>query len=234
MRGGMKFRILIVGIIAAIACLVSAGASIADSTNTDPTGDAKGGAPDITQVVTSNDAAGTITFQITTATPLIDTSEMLVALNTDSNPGTGAGGAEYLLIAGTGGFGIGKWNGTTFAQATAPSLSMTRSGNVVEFKINRSDLGVTDRFGFAVLTANFDAADTFLGEDDAPDGGEYIYTMVFAQCSNGKDDDGDGKIDGKDLGCSSPTDNLESDDPVTLRVSKAITVPAKPKAGKLV
>jgi len=223
-----------VGIIAAIACLVAAGASIADSTNTDPTGDAKGGAPDITQVVTSNDAAGTITFQITTATPLIDTSEMLVALNTDSNPGTGAGGAEYLLIAGTGGFGIGKWNGTTFAQATAPSLSMTRSGNVVEFKINRSDLGVTERFGFAVLTANFDAADTFLGEDDAPDGGEYIYTMVFTQCANGKDDDGDGKIDGNDLGCSSPTDNLESDDPVSLKASKVITVPAKPKAGKLV
>jgi len=234
MRGGLKFRILVVGIIAAIACLVAAGASIADTSNTDPTGDAKGGAPDITTVVTSNDAAGTIKFQITTATPLIDTSEMLIALNTDSNPGTGAGGAEYLLIAGTGGFGIGKWNGTTFAQATAPSLSMTRSGNVVEFKISRADIGVTDRFGFSVLTANFDAADTFLGEDDAPDGGEYIYAMVFTQCANGKDDDGDGKIDGNDLGCSSPTDNLESDDPVTLKASKALTVPAKPKAGKVV
>ena len=61
-----------------------------------------------------------------------------------------------------------------------------------------------------------------------------VYTMVFTQCANGKDDDGDGKIDGNDLGCSSPTDNLESDDPVSLRASKVITVPAKPKAGKLV
>jgi hypothetical protein len=234
MRGGLKFRILVVGIIAAAACLVAAGAGIADTTNADPTGDATGGAPDITQVVTSNDAAGVITFRITTVAPIIDSSEMLIALNTDSNPGTGAGGAEYLLIAGTGGFGILKWNGTTFAQATAPSLSMTRSGNLVEFKINRADLGVTDRFGLSVLTLNFDATDTLAGEDDAPDGGEYIYTMTLTQCANGKDDDGDGKVDGDDLGCSSPTDNLESDDPVTLKAGKALTIPAKPKAGKVV
>ena len=58
--------------------------------------------------------------------------------------------------------------------------------------------------------------------------------MTFTQCANGKDDDGDGKVDGNDLGCSSPTDNLESDDPVTLKASKALTVPAKPKAGKVV
>ncbi len=102
MRGGLKFRILVVGIIAAAACLVAAGAGIADTTNTDPTGDAKGGAPDITQVVTSNDAAGVITFRITTVAPITDSSIIGIALDTDSNPGTGAGGAEYVLIAGTG------------------------------------------------------------------------------------------------------------------------------------
>jgi len=234
MRGGLKFRILVAGIIAATACLVAAGASIADTTNADPTGDAKGGAPDITQVITSNDAAGTITFQITTVAPLIDTSDIGVALDTDSNPGTGAGGAEYFLIAFTNGFAIAKWNGTTFTVATAPSLSMTRSGNVVTFKINRSDIGNPDRFGFSAFTENYDAADNFLGGDDAPDGGLYQYALTFTQCANGKDDDGDGKIDGNDLGCSSPTDNLESDDPVTLKASKAVTVPAKPKAGKVV
>ena len=111
---------------------------------------------------------------------------------------------------------------------------MTRSGNVVEFKINRADIGSVDRFGFDVFTVNFDAADTYLGEDDAPDGGAYVYTLAFTQCANGKDDDGDGKVDGNDLGCSSPTDNLESDDPVTLKAGKALTVPAKPKAGKVV
>ena len=234
MRGGLKLRILAVGIVAAAACLVAAGASVADTTSTDPTGDAKGGAPDITQVVTSNDTNGLITFKITTVAPLVDTSEIAVALDTDSNPATGAGGAEYLFIATTGGFGIGKWNGSAFAPVSASTFSMIRSANVVTFSINRSDLGNVTRFGFQVFTANFDASDTFLGEDDAPDGGEYSYSIVVAQCANGKDDDGDGKIDAADPGCSSSTDNNESDDPVTLKAGKATVVPASPKAGKLV
>jgi len=220
-----------VGTIAAAACLVAAGAGLADTTNTDPVGDAKGGSPDITQVVTGNDAAGVITFRITTVAPITDSSLIGLDLDTDANPTTGGGGFEYGLIAGTAGFGILKWNGTTFASATAPSLTMTRSGNVVEFKINRSDIGSPDRFGFDAFTVNFDASDNYLGEDDAPDGGAYSYSMVFTQCANGKDDDGDGRIDGNDLACSSPTDNNESDDPVTLKASKAVTVPAKPKAG---
>ena len=29
---------------------------------------------------------------------------------------------------------------------------MTRSGNVVEFKVNRSDIGSPDRFGFDAFT----------------------------------------------------------------------------------
>lgn len=234
MRGGLKFRVLVAGIVATTACLVAAGAAIALSTNSDPVGDAKGGAPDITQVVTSNDASGNITFQITTAAALIDTSDIGVALDTDSNPGTGAGGSEFFLIAFTDGFGVAKWTGSTFEAVSASSLTMTRSGNVVTFKINRADIGIGDRFGYAVFTENYDAAGAFLGGDDAPDGGEYTYSLALTQCANGKDDDGDGKIDGNDLGCSSPTDNLESDDPVTLKASKAITLPAKPKAGKVV
>ena len=234
MRGGLKFRILVVGIIAATACLVAAGAGIADTTNADPTGDATGGSPDITQVVTSNSAAGVITFRITTVAPIIDSSIIGIDLDTDSNPGTGGGGFEYGLIAGTAGFGMLKWNGNDFVDAAAPSLSMTRSANIVEFKLNRADIGNVSRFGFDVYTVNFDAADAYLGEDDAPDGGAYSYTLALTQCANGKDDDGDGKIDGKDIGCTSPNDNLERDDKVTLKASKPITVPAKPKAGKAV
>ena len=153
-------------------------------------------APDITQVVTSNNAAGVITFRITTVAPIIDSSLIGIDLDTDSNPGTGGGGFEYGLIAGTEGFGMLKWNGSDFVDAAAPSLSMTRSGNVVEFKLNRADIGNVSRFGFDVFTVNFDAADAYLGEDDAPDGGAYTYTLALTQCANGKDDDGDGKIDG--------------------------------------
>ena len=234
MRGGLRFRILVVGVVAAAACLVVAGAGIADTTNVDPTGDAKGGSPDIVRVVTSNDALGVITFRITTVAPIIDSSIVGVDLDTDSNPGTGGGGFEYTLIADTSGFGILKWNGTGFANANARSLRMTRSGNVLVFKVNRADIGRVDRFGFDVFTVNYDDAGTFLGEDTAPDGGSYAYNLALKQCGNGKDDDGDGKIDLRDLGCSSPTDNLERDDPVTLKAGKPLTVPAKPKAGTAV
>jgi hypothetical protein len=234
MRAGRKSRILIVGIIAAAACLVAVGAGIADTTNTDPTGDATGGAPDITRVVASNNAAGVITFRVTTVAPMIDSSIMGIDLDTDSNPGTGGGGFEYGLIAGAGGFGLLKWTGNAFADAPARSLSMIRSGNVVVFKINRADIGKIDRFSFDVYTVNFDDSDAAIGEDGAPDGGAYVYALSLPQCANGKDDDGDGRIDRRDFGCSSPSDKLERDDRVTLKANKALTVPAKPTAGRAV
>ncbi len=234
MRGGLKARVVVLGVIAATVCFVAAGVGIAGTTNSDPIGDAKGGSPDIAEVVTSNDAAGIITFRITTVAPMVDTSIIGVDLDTDSNPATGGGGSEYTLIANTTGYGMLKWNGTDFAGASAPSLSMTRSGNVVVFRIDRADIGNVSRFGFDVFTVNYDASDTYLGEDDAPDGGAYVYSLSLPQCANGKDDDGDGKIDGKDPGCSSPTDNLESDDPVSLKAGKARSVPVKPKAGAAV
>lgn len=232
--GGLKFRILVAGIVVVAGCLVAAGVGVADTTSTDPAGDAKGGAPDITQVVAANDPAGLVTFRLTTVAPITDSSIVGVDLDTDANPATGAVGAEYSLIAGMGGSGLLKWNGTSFDSSPAPTLTMTRSGNVVEFKINRSDFGSVSRFGFAAFGVNFDSAGAFLGEDDAPDGGEYVYSLVFTQCANGTDDDGDGKVDAADLGCSSSTDNLESDDPVTLKAGQAKIVPAKPNAGKVV
>jgi hypothetical protein len=234
MLRGLRSRVFVVGVAAATVCLVGAGVGIADTTSSDPAGDATGGSPDITRVAASNDATGVITFRITTVVPLTDSANMGVELDTDSNPGTGAAGIEYTLIGGTGGAGLLKWNGAGFTKAPARSLAMTRSGNVVVFKINRADIGRPFRFGFDVFTVNYDAADAYLGEDDAPDGGAYTYTLALKQCGNGRDDDDDGKVDGKDLGCSSPADNLERDDPVSLKASRAVVVPAKPKAGSVV
>jgi len=234
MRGRRSPHFFVAAIAAAVVGLVAVGVGLSDTTNTDPTGDAAGG-PDITQVVTSNDSAGVITFRVTTVAPIVDTSLVFVDLDTDSNPATGAAGSEYYIVAGLGGFGLAKWNGTAFDRVTAPSLTASISGNVVEIKINRQDIGNVTRFGFDAAAVLFDATTlNYVSEDDAPDGGQYIYVMSFPQCSNGKDDDGDGKIDGQDLGCSSPTDNNESDDPVTLKAGKPIVVPAKGRAGKVV
>jgi len=234
MRGSSKHRFVAAGVAAVVLGLVIATTALGDSTNADPTGDATGGAPDITRVVVSNDTAGVLTFTVTTVAPIVDTSLIGIDLDTDSSPATGASGAEYSLFAGTGEVVLQKWDGSQFVDATAPSLSMTRSGNVVVFRINRSDIGNVARFGFNAFTVIFDAAGKYLGEDDAPDGGSYIYVLSLQQCANGKDDDGDGKIDAKDLGCSSQADNNESDDPVTLKAGKPIVIPAKARAGKFV
>ena len=110
----------------------------------------KGGAPDITQVVVSNDAAGVITLQVTTVAPIVDTSLLGIDLDTDSNPATGSAGAEYSLVAGTRGFGLLKWDGTKFVEVAAASLSSTRTGNVVTFRINRLDIGNPGAFGLVV------------------------------------------------------------------------------------
>jgi hypothetical protein len=127
-----------------------------------------------------------------------------------------------------------KWDGSTFTRTTATTLTMTISGPVAEFKIGKQDIGDVTRFGFAAGSVAFADDDSFLGEDDAPDGGWYAYIMAYPQCANRTDDDGDGKIDGQDLGCASATDNLESDDPVNLRAGKASVTPATPKAGQVV
>ena len=223
-----------VAVAAALVSLALAGLAFGDLVNTDLTGDATGGSPDITQVTATNDASGLITIRITTVAPITSTSLVGVDLDTDGNPATGLNGTEYSLLGDTTGFGLLKWDGSNFVDAPAPSMGMSISGNVVEFRINRADIGNVTRFGFVAFTVNFDAADKYLGEDDAPDGGESLYTLTLPQCGNGIDDDGDGRIDAKDFGCSSQLDNNESDDVVTLRAGAPIIVPAKARAGKLV
>jgi hypothetical protein len=64
-----------------------------------------------------------------------------------------------------------------------------------------------------------------------PETGLFTYTLTFPQCSNGTDDDNDGKADTQDLGCSSPTDNDESDEPVNVKLGTVKVVPLHPKAG---
>jgi hypothetical protein len=223
-------RMAAVGVTAALLALAVSAAALSDTSFTDPPGDSKG-APDITQAVVSNDATGVLTFRITTAAPIVADSAAIIFLDTDGNPATGDFGAEYDLFAGLDGFGLDKWDGTKWVETASPSLSMVISGNTVELKIARQEIGNVTRFGLSTVAALFDAKGV-VSEDDAPDGGEWIYVLQFSQCANGTDDDGDGKADAQDLGCASPADTLESDDPVTLRAGKATVIPAKPRAGK--
>jgi len=224
-----KHRLAVAGVAALLGGLVTAAAALADATFTDPTGDATGGSPDLTQVVVSNDLTGLITFKITSVAPLVSGSLIGVDLDTDLSP---ANGSEYAILAGVGGADMVKWGGKDYVPSDAVIL-MTRTANILELKVKRADIGDVKKFGFDVVSLTFDESDNVVGEDSVPDGGEFTYTLTLPQCSNGKDDDGDGRIDADDFGCSAETDTRESDDPVTLKAGPAKVVPAKPKAGKV-
>ncbi len=234
---GRRFRRL--GLIAVVAMAVMAiatGAALADQSYSDAGGDA-GPGTDVTGMTVRNDQAGNITIQVAAANPIVANHAIAIFLNTDRNAATGGQGDEFWMYGGPlVGTGFFTWTGSGFAEANPASFAVgSPAANVTEFRLNRADIGNVSSFDFFVLSISIDESSAGFevkGWDGAPEIGYFTYELVFPQCSNGKDDDGDGKIDTADLGCSGATDEDESDDPVNIRLGKAKTTPARPKAGK--
>lgn len=176
-----RFSIVIVVALAALAGSSSAWAA-GSKTYTDPTGDA-GNAPDITQLVISNDDNGQITFQFTFSNrPTILTGEdvLVMGLDTDSNGDTGDdAGYEYLL-----GFGylgrqivLGRATGPESYNFEVPRTTLRFADGGRTLSINRSELGGTTAFRTRVVTSE---ASGILG-DTAPEGGlTWDYPLVLA------------------------------------------------------
>src|SRR4051794_40991516 len=99
----MKKMAAAIGPLVLVLCLVATQSASADSTASDPVGDA-GAAPDITSVGVANDGSGALAFTIRTgAGTLSATTAIVVSLDTDKNASTGDDGVEYLfVIDGTG------------------------------------------------------------------------------------------------------------------------------------
>ncbi len=227
-------RLLAVAALAVAVAALAAGSALAEQSYPDPSGDAGSGS-DITGVTIRNDQAGAISIQVATVNPIVLNHALLVFIDADKNQSTGGEGDEYWMYGGPmTGVGFFSWNGSGFAESSPASFSVRAAGtNVTEFRINRADIGNVTSFNIAVLSVSVDESGgelVFKGWDQA---GYFTYDLSFPQCSNTKDDDGDGKIDSQDLGCSSATDEDESDDPVNIRIGKAKTVPARPKAGRM-
>ena len=214
-----------------LAAVVLSGSALADQTYTDPAGDAANGS-DLVGAKISNDPSGLITLQIQTGAALAANHAVIVYLNTDLNPATGEDGDDHMLIAFPGAGGFFTWVGNDYVQSTPGSFGVTASGNTLDFRINRADVGNTSGFTWSAYSVSIEADDSLKVWDVMPGGGSYTYALTFPQCANGRDDDGDGKTDSADLGCAGASDNNEADDPVTIRLSAAKTVPARPKAGK--
>ena len=179
----------------AVACVVLAAAApagagledqarsaAASSTFNDAAGDA-GAAPDITEVVVSNDAAGTVTMSIAVpGRPQLGFEEAMgVWINADRSEATGRFGDDYRLLKFAFGSVFERWDGSDWQLFSPASLIVRWEGGRLVIIAGRADLGIADAFDFqagAVLFAG-DDPDGW-PSDEAPDFGYWTYQLVFA------------------------------------------------------
>jgi hypothetical protein len=168
----MGCRIAVFGAVLALL-LLAVPAAGASTTFTDPQGDATGGAPDVTQVVVSNDFDGNVTFALTTDRASFTADDLVfVLMNTDKDSTTGINGVDYVLVTSGSGVQLLRATGASFAPAPQMTLRTEDGGKTVT--INRTDIGDTNGLIFGVVTGlrSNDAA-----EDDAPDTGSWSYDL---------------------------------------------------------
>ena len=146
-------------------------------------------APDIVNIVVSNDDAGNITFQINISNRPALTPDMLmlIFLDTDSNAQTGdvaSLGSEYAIQLESGAVGLFQWNGSDYLGASSQtSLTYAYTTGGATIHISGADLGKTKAFKFGTIflsgiaTGPTGEADfTNVHVDAAPDRGHGFYT----------------------------------------------------------
>jgi hypothetical protein len=184
----------VTGVLAALALAVGASSAgfPAPATFTDPAGDSQG-APDITAVSVSSDAAARITFKVTvagfsTVAPGMDNLTK-VYIDADRDESTGAtnqGGVEYALVAWKAADGSGwvvdRWNGSKYVTIPqSAAMGFSRSGDVLSWTVGAADLGGTTGFEFFVWSSQWDSSDQQVAEDVSPDDGWFTYTLPAVQ-----------------------------------------------------
>ena len=174
-RGSSRRWLTAVAGAAAIVLLTAQGAA-ADQSYADAIGDATGGAPDITAIRVTNDAAGWITFTVSVSgLPQADTLVML-PINADLNMSTGSSGDDFAVGLEGGSLGTTGvlWVGST-PTAWTPSQGIRSSfaNGVWTVQLNKADLFNASVFAFWVGAAKFSNGQV-VGTDYAPEG-----TAVF-------------------------------------------------------
>jgi hypothetical protein len=163
-----------------LALLIVQGAA-AEQTFTDPPGDS-GPGPDITSVLVSDDAAGTITFKVTTANrpALTEDYSLGLHLDTDSNAATGREGSDFLvLVLSVGGSPnalLGEYAGGTLNVKVSSSATASYANGVATISISKADLRNTAAFRFWIGVD--DNPDDDSNWDAGPDAGWWPYTLA--------------------------------------------------------
>jgi hypothetical protein len=153
-------------------------------TFTDATGDARGGTPDITTVVVSNDDSGVIRIRVNLANAddrLARDARIYLYVDSDLNPATGAPdalGADhvFLLDGASQRFAVGHWDTTTPTFIYSPSQTVRLTyWSGFNIHVNRSELGVTTGFKFWLEAQKTTVTTTLV--DDAAKAAGWGYTL---------------------------------------------------------
>jgi hypothetical protein len=176
--------------------LATVGASLAGTaadrgTFTDPPGDAQGG-PDLTDVIVYGDPMSggiSISVRANGYDRPADGLErgVYVWIDADGSYSTGDpdDGTEYGLTAWSDADGywwnFRKWSGSSWewVRPPHPTVTFRRSGDLLSWSVNKSDLGGSSRFSFYVLAGTWISAGQRQTIDLAPDGsGMWTYDLV--------------------------------------------------------
>ena len=136
-------------------------------------------APDMTAIRVSDAQNGWITFEITTPNyaTLPSESALILEIDADNDQTTGDGGAEARINMLGGEVSLERWSSRS--RAWVPDELPTRARyrsleGLATIDVHRSELANTQRFGFALLSADVNsAAFEVLAVDLSPDNGSY-------------------------------------------------------------
>jgi hypothetical protein len=165
-----------------LALVVVPGA-LAERSFTDPAGDS-GPAPDITSVRVAHDAAGLLSFAVTTTQPTLAADAWFwVYIDTDRSASTGQAvqgiGADLMLLSDGDGGLVFRIQGSSLIVDFQSGLQAAYANGTFTAQLNRTALGSTDRFAFVVESEQDDANGDAIGSDFAPDAAPaYEYSFV--------------------------------------------------------
>jgi hypothetical protein len=169
---------------AALATALALVPTAASGNYADASGDAFGGAGDITSVTVAGDkGSGQVVFRIEGSNLASSQDNRLyVDIDADANPATGSqmdNGAEYEFAIDNGSYGFGRWDGSRWVNAANTTVRVSGGTNQIVISVNRSELGNSADFNFVATAFNFVISGNVaqIGLDSAPDDGAYNYAI---------------------------------------------------------
>jgi hypothetical protein len=190
----MDTQITLFSVLVCPLALVAVPGAHAERAYTDPAGDS-GTAPDVTAVRAAHDAARNITFTATTNQPLLAAdATVYVYVDADRNATTGLPvrglGVDYFFSH-DGQFGTGflaEVSGNYPFLDFQSSLLTGYVAGTLTARINRSDLGDTEKLAFLIEAERDDENDATVNDADfAPDAAPfYEYSLASLALTVGK------------------------------------------------